>query len=66
MASTKAFTGQVAVLTMLALTLAREKQTIDEAHFLSVVRELNFILKNEKVLKPMMKLQNYLNIHVRA
>ena len=51
-ASTKAFTGQVTVLTMLALTLAREKQTIDEAHFLSVVRGLNFIPeKMKKVLK---------------
>ena len=51
-ASTKAFTGQVTVLTMLALTLAREKQTIDEAHILSVVRELNFIPeKMKKVLK---------------
>ena len=51
-ASTKAFTGQVTVLTMLALTLAREKQTVDEAHFLSVVRELNFIPeKMKKVLK---------------
>ena len=51
-ASTKAFTGQVTVLTMLALTLARENQTIDEAHFLSVVRELNFIPeKMKKVLK---------------
>ena len=51
-ASTKAFTGPVTVLTMLALTLAREKQTIDEAHFLSVVRELNFIPeKMKKVLK---------------
>ena len=51
-AATKAFTGQVTVLTMLALTLAREKQTIDEAHFLSVVRELNFIPeKMKKVLK---------------
>lgn len=47
-ASTKAFTGQVTVLTMLALTLAREKQTIDEAHFLSVVRELNFIPEKMK------------------
>lgn len=51
-ASTKAFTGQVTVLTMLALTLAREKQAIDEAHFLSVVRELNHIPeKMKKVLK---------------
>lgn len=51
-ASTKAFTGQVTVLTMLALTLAREKQTIDEAHFLSVVHELSRIPeKMKKVLK---------------
>lgn len=51
-ASTKAFTGQVTVLTMLALTLAREKQTIDETHFLSVVHELSRIPeKMKKVLK---------------
>ncbi|KAB5204256.1 glutamine--fructose-6-phosphate transaminase (isomerizing), partial [Bacteroides thetaiotaomicron] len=34
-ASTKAFTGQVTVLTMLALTLAREKGTIDETQYLN-------------------------------
>lgn len=39
-ASTKAFTGQVTVLTMLALTLAREKQTIDPARYLAIVHEL--------------------------
>ena len=51
-ASTKAFTGQVTVLTMLALTLAREKQNIDEAHFLGVVHELSRIPeKMKKVLK---------------
>ncbi len=42
-ASTKAFTGQVTVLTMLALTLAREKGTIDETQYLNIVRELNSI-----------------------
>lgn len=36
-ASTKAFTGQVTVLTMLALTLAREKHTIDETQYLAIV-----------------------------
>ena len=47
-ASTKAFTGQVTVLTMLALTLAREKGTIDETQYLNIVRELNSIPgKNE-------------------
>ena len=47
-ASTKAFTGQVTVLTMLALTLAREKRTIDEAQFLKVVHELNSIPEKMK------------------
>lgn len=42
-ASTKAFTGQVSVLTMLALTLAKEKGTLDEAHYLTIVQELNNI-----------------------
>ncbi len=51
-ASTKAFTGQVTVLTMLALTLAREKRTIGEAQFLKVVHELNSIPeKMKQVLK---------------
>ena len=40
------------MLTMLALTLAREKQNIDEAHFLGVVHELSRIPeKMKKVLK---------------
>lgn len=47
-ASTKAFTGQVTVLTLLALTLAREKQTIDEALFLSIVQELRHIPEKMK------------------
>ncbi len=42
-ASTKAFTGQVAVLTMLALTLAREKGTIDEDTFRTVLKEFSRI-----------------------
>ena len=51
-ASTKAFTGQVTVLAMLALTLAKEKQTIDESHFLDIVQELNRIPdKMKEVLK---------------
>ena len=52
MASTKAFTGQVTVLTMLALTLAREKRTIDETQYLAIVRELGQIPgKMKEVLK---------------
>ena len=51
-ASTKAFTGQVTVLTMLALTLAKEKNTIDEGQFLTIVQELNRIPdKMKEVLK---------------
>lgn len=51
-ASTKAFTGQVTVLTMLALTLAREKRTIDETQYLAIVRELGQIPgKMKEVLK---------------
>ena len=51
-ASTKAFTGQVTVLTMLALTLAKEKQSISEEQFLSIVKELNHIPgKMKEVLK---------------
>ena len=51
-ASTKAFTGQVTVLTMLALTLAREKGTISEDIFKETVRELAGIpVKMKEVLK---------------
>lgn len=50
-ASTKAFTGQVTVLVMLALTLAKEKETISEEQYLSVVKELSRIPeKMEEVL----------------
>lgn len=51
-ASTKAFTGQVAVLTMLALILGREKKTLDEATFRSILKEFNQIPdKMQEVLK---------------
>ena len=51
-ASTKAFTGQVTVLTMLALTLAKEKKTMDEGQYLAIVKELGHIPdKMEEVLK---------------
>lgn len=42
-ASTKAFTGQVTVLTMLALALGREKGVIDDATYYEIVKELNDI-----------------------
>lgn len=39
-ASTKAFTGQVTVLTMLALTLGREKKLIDDNTYTHIIDEL--------------------------
>lgn len=51
-ASTKAFTGQVTVLTMLALTLAKEMQSINRDEFLCIVKELQSIPdKMEEVLQ---------------
>lgn len=42
-ASTKAFTGQVTVLTMLALALAKEKGTVDDVVYYDIVKELSLI-----------------------
>ena len=42
-ASTKAFTAQVTVLTMLALLIGRAKGTLSEERFLTIVRELAHI-----------------------
>lgn len=51
-ASTKAFTGQVTVLTMLALALAKERGTISSADYLELVEELHEIPnKMKEVLK---------------
>ena len=51
-ASTKAFTGQVTVLTMLALALAKEKGTISNDDYMHIVKELHEIpAKIKKVLK---------------
>lgn len=51
-ASTKAFTGQVTVLTMLALALAKEKGTISGSDYLEIIKELHDIpAKMETVLK---------------
>lgn len=51
-ASTKAFTGQVLVLSMLALALAKEKGTISGDDYLQIVKELHEIPeKMKKVLK---------------
>lgn len=51
-ASTKAFTGQVTVLTMLALALAEEKGTIAQKDYLEIVKGLSEIpAKMQEVLK---------------
>ncbi len=51
-ASTKAFTGQVTVLTMLALALAKEKGTISSDDYMHIVKELHEIPnKIKEVLK---------------
>ena len=50
-ASTKAFTAQVVALTMLALCIGKEKGTLNEEHYLKIVRELGQIPdKIERVL----------------
>lgn len=51
-ASTKAFTAQVTVLTMMALAIAKEKNTIDNDRYLSLIKELqNIPTKIEKILE---------------
>lgn len=42
-ASTKAFTAQVTVLTMMALTIAKEKGTIEKDEYLKAIKELQSI-----------------------
>jgi len=59
-ASTKAFTAQLAVLTMIALKIAKEKGTIDDERYSKLLFELedipekvNAILKNAEELKDL-------------
>lgn len=49
-ASTKAFTGQVTVLTMLALALAKEKGTISSGDYMKIVQELHEIPEKMKMV----------------
>ena len=66
-ASTKAFTGQVTVLTMLALTLAKEKKTIEEETFLELVQELTLIpAKMKRVLDSNQKIAELARIFTYA
>ena len=66
-ASTKAFTGQVLVLTMLALALAKERKTITDAAYKEVVKELSIIPdKIQEVLKLNEKIANLSRIFTYA
>lgn len=47
-ASTKAFTGQVTVLVMLSLALAKERGTITDAEYTGLVKELSIIPQKMK------------------
>jgi glutamine---fructose-6-phosphate transaminase (isomerizing) len=51
-ASTKAFTAQVAVLALLALTIAQKKGTIPKSRFIRIIHELDQI--PEKVAKTLL------------
>ncbi len=63
-ASTKAFTAQVAVLTLLALQLAQRKGTIPVSRFRTILGELNNIpVKVEQVLKLNDKIKEIANLY---
>jgi glucosamine--fructose-6-phosphate aminotransferase (isomerizing) len=47
-ASTKAFTGQLAVLTMIALKIAKEKGTIDNTRYMHLLGELHAVPEKAK------------------
>lgn len=49
-ASTKAFTAQLAILTMIALKIAREKGTLEQKRFMHLLNELHEIPEKAKTL----------------
>lgn len=66
-ASTKAFTGQVIILTMLALALAKEKGTVSKEDYERVVKELSLIpYKMQEVLKLNDKIANLSQVFTYA
>ncbi len=66
-ASTKAFTAQVIVLTMMALCIGREKKTITEHRFFELLQELNTIPdKVELILQSNDKIKELSNIFTYA
>ncbi|MDQ5971624.1 MAG: hypothetical protein QG566_570 [Patescibacteria group bacterium] len=62
-ASTKAFTGQVVVLSLLALLLAKERETLNESEYNKLVDSLENIGDSvDKVLKEENKIKEIANI----
>ncbi|MEX1191103.1 MAG: glutamine--fructose-6-phosphate transaminase (isomerizing) [Brumimicrobium sp.] len=66
-ASTKAFTAQVTVLTLMALAIARKKGTLNEARFRRIITELELIPdKVSKVLKSSDYIESISEIYKNA
>lgn len=66
-ASTKAFTAQVLVLQMLALTIAREKKTISEEKFVHILKEMDRLPKKiQTILKLNEKIEKFSRIFTYA
>ncbi|MDR2950786.1 MAG: glutamine--fructose-6-phosphate transaminase (isomerizing) [Prevotella sp.] len=66
-ASTKAFTAQVTVLTMMALTIAKEKGSIDNDKYIDTIKELQLIpSKIEKALAANEKIKELSKIFTYA
>ncbi len=66
-ASTKAFTAQVLVLTLMALCIGREKKTISEEKFLNILSEIHAIPdKIEMILQTNKKIEELSNIFTYA
>lgn len=66
-ASTKAFTAQVTVLTLMALSIARRKGTIAESKLRALINELNSIpAKVEEVLKSASIIEHIADVYKDA
>jgi glucosamine--fructose-6-phosphate aminotransferase (isomerizing) len=66
-ASTKAFTAQVAVLIMMALMVAKERKTISDEYFHEIIRDLLDVPnKIKKILKQDKQIQNIANLFTYA
>lgn len=66
-ASTKAFTTQVMVLTMIALSVAKELKTIEQEEYKRIVAELlQVILKVEEILKTYKEIEDIAKVFTYA